>query len=130
MGALIVARYPRHPIGWLLSAVGTAGAVSLVAEAYAYWVQEGDGPGSASLGGVGGLGLVAARRPARDRRDRADVPARAGRPAAVAPVAVRRVGDRRSAPLLCLVAVLSIPPADFRSTADGETELGPAAWPC
>src|SRR4029079_19159159 len=52
MGALIVARYPRHPIGWLLSAVGTMGAVSLVTEAYAYWVQESDGPGSASLGGV------------------------------------------------------------------------------
>ena len=52
VGALIVSRYPRHPIGWLLSLVGAIGSVSLVAEAYAYWVQEDDGPGSASLGGV------------------------------------------------------------------------------
>src|SRR5262245_6354244 len=52
MGALIISRYERHPIGWLLSGVGTAGAISLCTEAYAYWVQEGDGPGPASLGGV------------------------------------------------------------------------------
>ncbi|MFC7495067.1 MULTISPECIES: GAF domain-containing protein [unclassified Nocardioides] len=52
VGALIVSRYPRHPIGWLLSVIGAIGSVSLVAEAYAYWVQEDDGPGSASLGGV------------------------------------------------------------------------------
>ena len=45
MGALIVSRYDRHPIGWLLSAVGVLTAVSLLAEGYAYWVLESDGPG-------------------------------------------------------------------------------------
>ena len=46
MGALIVSRYDRHPIGWLLCLVGTVSSVSPAAEAYAYWVQEADGPGS------------------------------------------------------------------------------------
>lgn len=54
MGALIVSRYARHPIGWLLSAVGVSTAVSLLTEAYAYWVQEGDGPGPGALGAVSG----------------------------------------------------------------------------
>ena len=52
MGALIISRYERHPIGWLLSLVGTCGSLSLLAEAYAYWVQEADGPGPEWLGGV------------------------------------------------------------------------------
>ena len=52
MGALIISRYDRHPIGWLLSIIGVFSAVSLCAEAYAYWVQEADGPGSDSMGGV------------------------------------------------------------------------------
>jgi hypothetical protein len=52
MGALIVSRYERHPIGWLLSLQGVASAVSLVAEAYGYWVQEAHGPGPDSLAGV------------------------------------------------------------------------------
>jgi len=52
MGALIISSYERHPIGWLLSLTGTAGAVSLLAEAYAYWVQEADGPGPSSLGAI------------------------------------------------------------------------------
>ena len=39
-------------------------------------------PAPAALGGVVGLGLVADRRPARDRRAGPDVPARAGRAAA------------------------------------------------
>src|SRR4051812_20881283 len=38
MGALIISRYPGHPIGWLISVVGTTGAVSIVAEAYGVWV--------------------------------------------------------------------------------------------
>ena len=80
MGALIVSRYARHPIGWLLSVVGATSAVSLLTEAYAYWVQEADGPGSAALGGVAGWLSVAVRRPARHRRHRADVPAGSGRP--------------------------------------------------
>ena len=52
MGALIISRYDRHPIGWLLSLVGIVSAISLLTEAYAYWVQEADGPGRDSLGGV------------------------------------------------------------------------------
>jgi hypothetical protein len=52
MGALIVSRYPTHPIGWLLCMVGVLGAVSSLAEAYAYWVQQSDGPGSQSLAGT------------------------------------------------------------------------------
>ena len=52
MGALIISRYERHPIGWLLALVGVTSAISLVAEAFAYWVQESDGPDMPSLGGV------------------------------------------------------------------------------
>jgi GAF domain-containing protein len=52
MGALIVARYQRHPIGWLLIAIGVLTSISLLAEAWAYWVQQADGPGSQELGGV------------------------------------------------------------------------------
>ena len=32
--------------------VGATGAVSLLTETYAYWIQEDNGPGSDSLGGV------------------------------------------------------------------------------
>jgi hypothetical protein len=46
MGALIVSRYPRHPLGWLLS-VASLLSVTLAAEAYSIWVLEGDGPGTA-----------------------------------------------------------------------------------
>ena len=68
LGALIVSRYERHPIGWLLSYIGTSGSLSLLAEAYAYWVQEADGPGSPAAGGLatwlstllGGQQLIAA----------------------------------------------------------------------
>jgi hypothetical protein len=52
MGALIISRYDRHPIGWLLLFTGITTAVSLLAEAYAYWVQEADGPGPDSLAAV------------------------------------------------------------------------------
>jgi signal transduction histidine kinase len=45
MGALIVSRYPRHPLGWLLC-VASLLSVTLAAEAYSSWVLEGDGPGS------------------------------------------------------------------------------------
>ncbi|MEP7090083.1 MAG: hypothetical protein ABI776_08230, partial [Nocardioidaceae bacterium] len=48
MGALIVSRYPRHPIGWLLC-VASLLSVTLAAEAYSVWVLDGDGPGPASL---------------------------------------------------------------------------------
>ncbi len=52
MGALIISRYDRHPIGWMLSWMGISSAVSLLSEAYAYWSLEGDGPGSRAAGGV------------------------------------------------------------------------------
>ena len=54
MGAVIVTRYPRHPIGWLLILIGVFTGVSLVAEAYSIWVVEDDGPGPLSLGHVAG----------------------------------------------------------------------------
>ena len=40
MGALIVARYPRHPVGWLLSAGGSVAALSLSSEAYSLWATD------------------------------------------------------------------------------------------
>jgi hypothetical protein len=52
MGALIISRYEHHPIGWLLCVVGFSGSVSLLAEAYAFWVQEEGGPGSDRLAAV------------------------------------------------------------------------------
>ena len=45
MGALIISRYPRQPIGWLLSAASLL-SVTLAADAYSIWVLDGDGPGS------------------------------------------------------------------------------------
>ncbi|MFC6160105.1 sensor histidine kinase [Kribbella jiaozuonensis] len=54
MGALIVARWARHPIGWLLCLIGFSSSISLLAEAYSVWVVTADGPGSRSLGGVAG----------------------------------------------------------------------------
>ena len=54
MGAVIISRYDRHVIGWLLATVGIASAVSLFAEAYGVWVVQHDGPGSPAVGGVSG----------------------------------------------------------------------------
>lgn len=54
MGALIVARWARHPIGWLLCLVGFLSSISLLTEAYSVWVVTADGPGSRSLGGIAG----------------------------------------------------------------------------
>jgi hypothetical protein len=51
-GALIVSRYPRHPIGWLLIGCGGVGAFSLVSEAWAIWILHGGGPGSQHFGHV------------------------------------------------------------------------------
>lgn len=44
MGALIVARHPRQPIGWLLC-VASLLSVTLAADAYSVWVLDGGGPG-------------------------------------------------------------------------------------
>jgi len=46
MGALIISRYPRQLLGWLLC-VASLLSVTLAAEAYSIWVLDGDGPGSA-----------------------------------------------------------------------------------
>lgn len=54
MGALIISRYSRHPIGWLLIAVGVMTGFTLLTEAYAFWVLEADGPGPRTLGSVSG----------------------------------------------------------------------------
>ena len=54
MGALIVSRYPRHRVGWLLSAVGTGASISLTMEAYSIWVLDHDGPGTQTVGEVTG----------------------------------------------------------------------------
>ena len=54
MGAVILTRYPRHLIGWLLSLVGVFSSASLLAEAYSIWVLDENGPGAASVGHVAG----------------------------------------------------------------------------
>jgi len=54
LGAVIVSRSDRHPIGWLLVLIGFTGALSLLAEAYSIWVVSEGGPGGRSLGGVAG----------------------------------------------------------------------------
>ena len=54
MGAVIVTRYPRHPIGWLLMVIGLFSAVALVAETYSNWVVDSDGPGPVTLGHIAG----------------------------------------------------------------------------
>jgi signal transduction histidine kinase len=45
MGALIVSRHPRQPLGWLLCAASLL-SVTLAADAYSTWVLDGGGPGS------------------------------------------------------------------------------------
>jgi hypothetical protein len=59
MGALIVSRYPRHPIGWLLAAGGAATTLSLALEAVSLWLTDHAGPGSVATGrAFGWLSLV------------------------------------------------------------------------
>jgi signal transduction histidine kinase len=54
LGALVLARDSRHPIGLLLILIGVTSALSVLAEAYGVWVMSEDGPGPRSLGGVSG----------------------------------------------------------------------------
>jgi signal transduction histidine kinase len=54
VGALIVSRQPRNPIGWVLGVVGVTGALALFGESYTVWVVEKDGPGPEALGRVVG----------------------------------------------------------------------------
>jgi hypothetical protein len=58
LGAVIVSRFGRHPIGWLLLMIGVTGSFSLMGEAYNIWVLKADGPGPHALAGA--VGLVAA----------------------------------------------------------------------
>ena len=92
IGALIAARQPRNPIGWLFLADQLGTAVGLVSQAYAFRVLQDGALGPAAGGptrdggGVGAgcqLGAVGAC---------GGVPAVSGRVAAVAPVACRAVG--------------------------------------
>ena len=55
MGALVISRYPRNPIGWLLSVVGVTTSVSLLAESYSIWVVDEGGPGSGWAGEAAGV---------------------------------------------------------------------------
>lgn len=54
MGALIISRYARHPIGWLLCMTGLTAAISLLTEAYSVWVLTAGGPGSPAIGAISG----------------------------------------------------------------------------
>lgn len=53
MGALIVSRHPRHPVGWLLL-VASLSSISLASEGYSTWVLDGSGPGPLVAGHVAG----------------------------------------------------------------------------
>ncbi|MFC4784477.1 GAF domain-containing protein [Nocardioides sp. MAHUQ-72] len=123
MGAVIVARYERHPIGWLLGLVGVTSAVSLLTEAYAYWVQEADGPGPEVLGGVaawaswlfGGQLAIAGIALMFLLAPDGHLVSRRWRPA----VWLTGLGA-----LMCLGAVLSMDPATFRLETQ-EDVVGP-----
>lgn len=124
MGALIISRYERHPIGWLLGAVGLFTSVSLLAEAYAYWNLEEDGPGPDTLGSVsawvaqlfGGQIVVAILALMYLLAPNGRFLSRRWRLAAVVPA----LGA-----LLCLAAILSADPTAF-DLVDAEERLGVA----
>ena len=90
MGALIISRYPRHPLGWLLC-VASLLSVTLAADAYSIWVLDGGGPGSASLGPCGRLGVTAAGL-ARLHRADPGLPPLPRRPPALTPMALGSLG--------------------------------------
>jgi hypothetical protein len=54
MGALIIFRYPRHVIGWLLTVVGSVSSVSILTETYMLWVIRHGGPGTDTLAHLSG----------------------------------------------------------------------------
>ncbi|WP_426561039.1 hypothetical protein ACPPVT_13430 [Angustibacter sp. McL0619] len=123
MGALIVSRYHRHPIGWLLSGVGVLTSISLLAEGYAYWVLESDGPGSRTLGDVsawlsqlfGGQIVVALLALMFLLAPDGRFVSRRWRHAALVPV----IGAT-----LCLVAILSVDPTEF-DLINADARFGP-----
>src|SRR5436305_13655042 len=53
MGALVVSRYPKHPIGWLLLVSGLS-SISISSEAYSLWAFDGRGHGPALAGHLTG----------------------------------------------------------------------------
>jgi hypothetical protein len=53
MGALIVSRYPRHPVGWLLVVAGLS-SVAVVGEAYTLWAFADGGHGPQTFAHVVG----------------------------------------------------------------------------
>ena len=53
MGALVVSRYPRHPIGWLLTIAGLS-SISIACEGYSFWALDRGGHGPALAGHVAG----------------------------------------------------------------------------
>src|SRR3954454_21772679 len=57
MGALVVARYPRHPIGWLVLVAGLS-TISISTEAYSLWALSGSGHGPALAGHLNGWGAM------------------------------------------------------------------------
>lgn len=59
LGAVIVATYPRHPIGWLLVLVGVTTSLSLLLESYSTWILDHGGPASTSVGRLAAWGALA-----------------------------------------------------------------------
>jgi hypothetical protein len=123
MGALIVSRYERHPIGWLLSAVGLSTAVALLAEAWAFWVLEEGGPGTQAQGSVaawlaqlfGGQIVVALIALMFLLAPDGRFASRRWRYVALVP----GVGA-----LLCLAAIVSVNPTEF-DLVDADDRFGP-----
>ena len=54
LGAVIVVANPRQTIGWLLNVIGASTSFSLLAESYAVWVLDFDGPGPTRAGDLSG----------------------------------------------------------------------------
>ena len=90
MGALIVSRYPRHRLGWLLSAASLL-SVTLATDAYSTWVLDGDGPGSAYWAHVAAWAGPLLGWPAFTAQIIVFL-TRTGRPSALAPLALGRLG--------------------------------------
>lgn len=54
MGALVISRDGRHPIGWLLHLVGVSTALALLCETVSIWIVNEGGPGPRAVGGIAG----------------------------------------------------------------------------
>ena len=117
MGALVLQRHPRQPIGRLLMAVGVLTSVALLTEAYAYWVERSGGPGTPSTGGVaawvsqltGGQVAVALLALMYLLAPDGHFPSRRWSYVALLPA----VGG-----LLCLTTIFTLDPRDFRLYED------------